>query len=145
MLEAEKQVRLVGKLLKMTNAGEMCWSAVGSSGLDDGDNAFDIYEAQSGAMTFRLHQHTQVAVGPLQKLLGINDNRVLGLYHSEKTSTSLEVISIKDGGRRIIIDTGDMPLLKNLFSAVRKSVTSIDADIEAFIGQEERHAERHHG
>lgn len=145
MLSPKQQVLLIGKLLKMTNAGEIGWSTAGSSASDDREDSFDIYEAQSGAMTFRLYQHAQVAVGPLQKLLGINDNRVLGLYHTEKTSTFLEVISVKDGGRRIIVDTGDMPLLKNLFSAVRKSVTSIDADIEAFIGQEERHAERHHG
>jgi hypothetical protein len=138
VLEAERQVRLVGKLLKMTNAGEIRWTVVDSSMSDDWDDASDIFEASSGTMNFRLYQRGQV--------MRITRGKRIDLRRgSGGIVTVLDVTSDKDEGRRVIIDVGDMPLLRILFSAVRGKTTSIDADIEAFIGQEERHAERHHG
>lgn len=138
MLEAERQVRLVGKLLKMTNAGEMRWTIVDGSTPDDWDDVSDIFEASSGTMNFRLYQRGQATRS--ERLKRIDLRRSPG-----GIVTVLDVTSGKDEGRRIIVDVGDMPLLRILFSAVRGKTTSIDADIEAFIGQEERHAERHHG
>lgn len=138
MLEAERQVRLVGKLLKMTNAGEIRWTVVDGSAPHDWDDASDVFEASSGAMTFRLYQRGQVTRSECLKRIDLRRSPG-GIV------TVLDVTSEKDEGRRVIIDVGDMPLLRILFSAVRGKSTSIDADIEAFIGQEERHAERHHG
>jgi hypothetical protein len=138
VLEAERQVRLVGKLLKMTNAGEIRWTVVDGSAPHDWDDVSDVFEAGSDAMTFRLYQRGQVTRSTRGKRVDLRRS-------PGEIVTVLDVTSDKDEGRRVIIDVGDMPLLRILFSAVRGKTTSIDADIEAFIGQEERHAERHHG
>lgn len=151
----ERRVRLISKLRKMTEDKEITWrqSDVMIEGIQP---PFDIYEAQTNNLTFRTYQErvkktryferSPSALSSISSaLFGSPSLEGPGSYVFETIVTRLEVLSEHDGGREIFTDEGDIPSLRALYSVVRKSVTSIDADIEAFIGQEERHAERHHG
>ena len=152
MLEKERQIRLVGKLFKLTNAGELVWEAAHDHGLTD-DNLIhaETYKAKYGELEFEIwptrsmREPVDSDTGPIA-FIGRNFDPWTGRKKKRwLTVTQLQVKSLRDGGVETIYDIEDMPLMRMLYYAAKKSVTSIDADIEAFIGQEERHAERHHG
>lgn len=147
MRDGERRIRLAAKLLNMTQAGELKWDSGNSADLEPEHElaeASEGYYAESGDLRFVIHQQRPRRY--TSDITGTFDAR--GIERTQRlwsTRTILRVFSKRDGGEEIVTDVGDTPLLANLYRAARKSVTSIDADIEAFIGQEERHAERHHG
>lgn len=149
MLEREREIRLVGKLFKLTNAGELRWRRIDDPGNPGDDRVVsETYNADVGELSFSIYQtrSRSSAVDPDNIIIGrVWAQFVGGSGRRWSTVTVLEVESKRDGGRESIFDVNDMPLMRMLYHAAKKSVTSIDADIEAFIGQEERHAERHHG
>ncbi len=156
MLDRVKQTLLVGKLFKMTNAGELVWERLGDPKLGDGEQIYsEGYSTVSGGLRFTMYQtrsrREDVRAKELQKqtlgyiLDSLTADRVGWSHKRWTTITTLEVMNSHDEGVEMIVDIDEMPLLRALFNSARRSVTTIDADIEAFIGKEENHAERHHG
>lgn len=144
MRDGERRIRLAAKLLKMTQAGELKWDSANSADLKPEHELAEVsegYYAEAGDLRFVIHQQRPRRY--MNDMAAAFDQQKITRLWS--TRTILRVFSKRDEGEEIVTDVGDTPLLANLYRAARKSVTSIDADIEAFIGQEERHAERHHG
>lgn len=141
MHEKEKQIRLIGKLWKMTQAGDLDWSFIRPPRrlLDEGKIVSQTFESSAGGMTFKVFQ---------VELLPKGSARIGDFFSGKNHLSSLfTILEYREEEAPLeqydtIVSAGDIPLLTSLYEAARQSSTQIDKKIDAFLKSEDVHAER---
>lgn len=140
MTADEKRGRMVAKLMRMTTKKQIAWS------VDDAGGG-EVYIAKADGLRFRLYhkQYKQPEAGlgvmigpwgsaPLGALTPVPTHLVFGIVLElldEKSAAPLETITEFD----------PMPLLKDMYEFVRRSVSNVDAKIDEFLAREATHVQ----
>jgi len=163
MLDAKKKIQLVGKVMKMTTAGELKWDKQPPQSITETEDEerSEVFCANSGGIKFKLFRVRFVRKGdvvldpliPGSEVLKFPDlasiSPYLRAYISSTqpkdewiTRTVLEVAGEGEADKEVLNDKESFPLLTGLYDLVRRLASDIDRRIDAFLENEGDHVQR---
>lgn len=134
MASKEKDIRFVGKLLKLTMTGELKWKRleIHEGGVVPRP---DRYEAAVGGMKCEL---ISFAALPVLDMAHVSVNAIANYSWDDVV---LRVIDLDTNEGEVFIERDRMPIVRDLYNVVRGAGFRLDRKIDAFLKEDVTHAQ----
>jgi len=149
MSPKEKKIRFVGKLLKLTRSGELIWTHVNGTEYDEVNDTifYDRFSSSAGGMNFVIYQKVRKLSPHRLATASYKEHDVAFGNLRSRRRTILEVFEVsdvseidKDVASETIVDIDDMPIVCDLYEAIKNIVPSVRTKMDAFLAEDVTHA-----